>query len=103
MYQFAPWLESLFAQCTPFDESPIRQSAECTEIAQSLRAARRLLARHAPESMADIDAFLDTYMEMIDLECRHYFSEGYCLGRMTLLNSEAFPHPPLTSFPEEPD
>lgn len=32
--------------------------------------------------MSDIDAFMDAYLELIDLECRHYFIEGYCkIGR----------------------
>ncbi len=81
MFQFEESLESIFAQCVPFDESPICQSPEYEEISQTLRATRQLLQRHAPESMADIDAFLNTYLELVDLECRHYFAEGYRLGR----------------------
>jgi hypothetical protein len=38
------------------------------------------LEQYAPESMADVDAYLDTYLELVDLECRHYFAEGYRLG-----------------------
>lgn len=102
MYQFEPWLESIFAECTPFDESGIRKSPKYAQISDTLRATRRLLERHAPESMADIDAFLDTYQELVDLECRHYFTEGYCLGRAIQLSREVFQYPQPIDIPEEP-
>ena len=88
MFQFQDWLEELYAQCTPFDASTLRQSPEYAEISQTLRAARQLLERHAPDSMADIDAFLDTYLELVDLECRHYFTEGYVLGEQAQLTEK---------------
>lgn len=81
MFEFEESLESAFARCTPFDESAVRQSEDYIRISQTLQDARRLLERHAPDSMADIDAFLDAYLELVDLECRHYFSEGYRLAR----------------------
>jgi hypothetical protein len=81
MFQFDPPLEAAFAQCVPFDESELRASEDYRKVARTLRDARQLLERHAPESMADVDAYLDTYLELVDLECRHYFAQGYLLGR----------------------
>jgi hypothetical protein len=74
-------MEEIFSQCRPFDESAIRAGEDYARTASSLQAARRLLEKYAPETMADVDAYLDTYLELVDLECRHYFAEGYRLGR----------------------
>ena len=81
MFKFEENLESAFAACTPFDESPLRNSEEYQQISRSLLAARQFLDRHAPGTMADVDTYLDTYLDLVDLECRHYFAEGYRLGR----------------------
>jgi hypothetical protein len=80
MFQFERPLEDAFSQCVPFDESAICSSEDYARTARSLQAARRLLEKYAPESMADVDAYLDAYLELVDLECRHYFAEGYRLG-----------------------
>ena len=103
MYQFEDRIEALFAQCTPFDESIIRKSPEYEEISRTLQATRRLLERHAPDSMSDIDAFMDAYLELIDLECRHYFIEGYCIGRANMISSGIIQCPPWTDCPAAQD
>ena len=81
MFQFEEALETVFARCTPFDESPIRRSEEYISISKSLMAARQFLDRHFPGDTGNIDAYLDTYLDLVELECRHYFAEGFRLGR----------------------
>lgn len=86
MFQFEEQLESVFTQCTPFDESDLRNSEDYRKISASLRAARHFLDRHLPNATNFIDTYLDTYLDLVDLECRHYFAEGYRLGRESAAN-----------------
>ena len=30
--------------------------------------------------MECIDRYIDHYLDLVDLECRHYFAEGYRIG-----------------------
>lgn len=80
MFVFDPSMEKIYAKCAPFDESEIAQSIACREISEELRAIRTFLKRRAPDIMECIDAYVDKYLEMVELECRHYFAEGYRMG-----------------------
>lgn len=80
MFTFDPNMEVLFSRCVPFDEGKIAQSESYQEIHDELRSVRKFLERRAPEIMSCIDSYMDTYLELVDLECRHYFAEGYRLG-----------------------
>lgn len=81
MFQFDEPLETLFAQCAPFDESSIRQSEEYKKKSEVLQTCREFLQILDPEVVTCIDLYMNTYLELVDLECRHYFSEGYRLAR----------------------
>lgn len=80
MFVFDPAMEMQFAQCTPFDESAIAQSATYQEACEELAAFRKFMERRAPDIMECVDKYMDIYLEIVDLECRHYFYEGYRIG-----------------------
>lgn len=80
MFEFDPAMEEIFSQCVPFGESEIGRGEDCQQIHRELKAVRDFLGRRAPDTMECIDAYVDTYLGLVDLECRHYFSEGYRLG-----------------------
>ena len=80
MLGFDPAQEELLAQCVPFGESELGRGEDCQRVHRELKAIRDFLTRRAPDTMACIDSYVDTYLELVDLECRHYFWEGYRLG-----------------------
>lgn len=73
-------MEMRFIKCVPFDESEIIKSESYQDIQRELKATRKFLERRVPDTMACIDAYMSTYLELVDLECRHYFAEGYRMG-----------------------
>ena len=73
-------MEKRYIQCVPFDEGDIIKSESYQEIQRELKATRKFLERRVPDTMACIDAYMSTYLELVELECRHYFAEGYRIG-----------------------
>ena len=86
MFQFEESLESVFAQCVPFDESPLRQCEDYEKNSLAIQCFREFAEILDPEVVKCIDAYLNTYLALVDLECRHYFAEGYRLGRESAAN-----------------
>lgn len=80
MFEFDPHMENLYSKCVPFDESEVAKSESYQDIRRELQLVRKFLERCAPETMTNLDAYVDKYLELVDLECRHYFLEGYRLG-----------------------
>lgn len=80
MFFFNPKMEMKFAQCTPFDEGDIAQSADYEEARRELAAFRKFMERRTPDVLECVDKYMDIYMELVDLECRHYFQEGCRIG-----------------------
>ena len=80
MFEFDENLEKLYAECTPFDESELGNGPDHARIRRELQAVRAFLERREPHIMACIDQYLDHYLDLVDLECRHYFRESYRLG-----------------------
>lgn len=70
MFTFDETMENTFAKCIPFDEGGIANSESCQNIHRELRAIRSFLERRDPQVMACIDSYLDTYLGLVDLECR---------------------------------
>lgn len=73
-------MEKRYNECVPFDEGEIIKSASYNELQMELQETRRVLERRVPDTMACIDAYMSTYLEMVELECHHYFAEGYRVG-----------------------
>ena len=83
-YKFDEPLETLYQQCTPFSEGPLWNSDAHKEANRNIETLRRLLAAHDPTILNEVEAALDAYLDVVDLEVRHYFAEGYRLGRESL-------------------
>lgn len=96
MFTFDETMENIFEKCVPFGEGEIAGGEDCQSVHRELRAVRSFLERRDPQVMACIDSYIDTYLGLVDLECRHYFAEGYRLGleKIVALNSKTTPAPP---------
>lgn len=80
MFEFDPVMEKAFSECVPFDEGEAAGSDNGQTVRRELRLIRQFLERRDPEVMACIDGYMDKYLDLVDLECRHYFAEGYRMG-----------------------
>lgn len=80
MFEFDPHMEKLYSKCVPFDEGEIVKSESYQAVRKELRLIRQFLERRAPETMANLDVYVDKYLEVMEMECRHYFAEGYRMG-----------------------
>lgn len=105
MFMFDGAMEKIFSKCVPFDEGEIANSESCQNIRRELRAVRSFLERRDPQVMACIDSYVDTYLGLVDLECRHYFAEGYRMGveKIVSISSKAAPNPPEKAPAGAPD
>ena len=80
MFEFDESMEKLYIECTPFDEGELGNGPDHARIRRELQAVRTFLERREPYIMECIDQYIDHYLDLVDLECRHYFQEGYRIG-----------------------
>lgn len=75
-------IRALYKQAPRFDESELYQSEEYEE-ASTMRLGLEALAERWFEGRLStfLEDYVDAMEQMTELECMHYFEQGYLMGK----------------------
>lgn len=77
-----PRIEELYQQARRFDEGELYQMAEYTDLSKKRsRLLEKLSKLIGPAFEYAVDQMLESVDQEIELECKHYFYEGYLAGK----------------------
>ena len=75
-------LEDLYREAKRFDESGIYQSDEYAAIAkQQNRVYKEICAIFGPVAASLLEEYTAAIGDEMELECKHFFEQGYLMGR----------------------
>ena len=75
-------IEELYHRAKRFDESDIYQSAEYDAVAKNQMALyKKMRVIFGPAIIPFLEEYTAAMGDEMELECRHFFEQGYRLGR----------------------